>query len=410
MLRRSEMRQFVEQGYLTVKTALPPDFHRGMRRSIDRIFAEEGNPGNDILPKMPDLWHVLRDQEVDRVLRGVLGPGYLVHPHRHCHQNLPGTPGQGIHQDSYEQDQNVRHHRCRWAMAFYYPQDVGLDMGPSAIVPGSHYYTEAESIGNEIPLVGPAGTVTVVHYELWHRAMANCSESMRYMVKFLFCRMQDPGARTRPAANPHEALWQWYGWPGGYEAASNDVGGVEGSRLRQAYALAAARDWNGLVNALEAEAEAKAVANLKKDHTNPSQTPAGHALACGGEAAVGALLPLLGAGPWPLRAAAADIFGDIGPPAHAAAAALVPLLEDDEVWVRRNAAEALGIIGAETGVGALAGALEDPDIRLRHNAALALGRIGPGARAAAPALMRARAQEEYFVSRNAALALDRVRP
>ena len=35
-----------------------------------------------------------------------------------------------MHQDSYENDQNVRHHRTRWTMAFYYPQDVSLDMGP----------------------------------------------------------------------------------------------------------------------------------------------------------------------------------------------------------------------------------------------------------------------------------------
>ena len=38
-----------------------------------------------------------------------------------------------MHQDSYENDQNVRHHRTRWAMAFYYPQDVPRELGPTAV-------------------------------------------------------------------------------------------------------------------------------------------------------------------------------------------------------------------------------------------------------------------------------------
>ena len=408
MLRRDEMRHFVEAGYVTVQTGLAPAFHQGVRRAIDRVFAEEGNPGNDILPKIPALWRILRDRAVVRVLEGVLGPGYWVHPHRHCHQNPPGSPGQQMHQDSYEQDQNVRHHRCRWAMAFYYPQDVDAAMGPSSVVPGSHFFTEAGSIGDERALVGPAGSVTVVHYELWHRAMANLSDQTRYMVKFLFCRMQDPGVAAGPAPNAQESLWRWYGWPQRYSHVQPSPAPQE-KELNRAYGLAAEGRVEDLLGTLLERAEASAAENLEKAHTNPSQTAAGLALASCGQAAVGALLPLLQDKNWPRRALAADILGDIGSPAREAASALVPLLEDGEVWVRRNAAEALGIMGAAEATTALAGALEDDDIRLRHNAALALGRIGPPARAAAAALQRARAGEEYFVSRNAALALERLR-
>jgi len=44
-----------------------------------------------------------------------------MHPHRHCHYNFQNRKEQGIHQDSYEDDEYVRHHRTRWVMVFYHP-------------------------------------------------------------------------------------------------------------------------------------------------------------------------------------------------------------------------------------------------------------------------------------------------
>ena len=82
----------------------------------------------------------------------------------------PGASGQHWHKDDYVGDRNVRHHRFRWVMAFYYPQDVSADMGPTAIVPGRQFYNTvydndlARSVGrtrNRTQLrrrIGPAGT------------------------------------------------------------------------------------------------------------------------------------------------------------------------------------------------------------------------------------------------------------
>ena len=41
-----------------------------------------------------------------------------MYPHRHCHYNLQNRKKQGIHQDSYEDDEYVRHHRTRWVAAW----------------------------------------------------------------------------------------------------------------------------------------------------------------------------------------------------------------------------------------------------------------------------------------------------
>ena len=145
LLTDSQVQAYLTNGYITVQTAHPPAVHQNIYRQIETLFATEGNPGNDILPKVPDLYQILRDPAVDGALQSLLGPSYLIHPHRHCHHNLSGSEGQGMHQDSYENDQNVRHHRTRWTMAFYYPQDVSLDMGPTAILPATQYYNSSET-------------------------------------------------------------------------------------------------------------------------------------------------------------------------------------------------------------------------------------------------------------------------
>ena len=102
-------------------------------------------------------------------------------------------------------------------MAMYYPQSVGEDLGPTAVVPGSHWYNDPHRAGKErsgdahfgkgsgapghwcheteeYHAVVPAGSVVIVHYELWHRATKLLAEDgrMRFMFKFLLVRMAEP--------------------------------------------------------------------------------------------------------------------------------------------------------------------------------------------------------------------------
>ena len=170
LLDDRQVQSFVRDGYITLDAGLPADFHARLHTRIAQLFDTEGNPGNDILPKAPDLHQILGRPMVAGALTSLLGPDYLLHPHRHCHLNPAGSEGQRMHQDSYEADQNVRHHRLRWLMAFYYPHDVDAGRGPSSIVPRTQYLTAEDQHGSpdELPFVGKAGSVTIVHYDLWH--------------------------------------------------------------------------------------------------------------------------------------------------------------------------------------------------------------------------------------------------
>jgi len=196
---------FLVQGYRVVQTNQSAEFHAEVREQIAEVFRRRGNPGNEILEEVPALREVYDDPAVRGALLSVLGPGYAMHAHRHCHASPPGMRGQQWHQD----DVNRRHHQIWRVLAMYYPQDVTAEMGPTVILPGTQFRNAPtarmatyQTFQTQVSLCVPAGSVAITHYDLWHRAAPNRSEQTRYMLKFLFDRTRSP---ARPSWNADPA-------------------------------------------------------------------------------------------------------------------------------------------------------------------------------------------------------------
>ncbi len=90
-----------------------------------------------------------------------------------------------------------------------------------------------------------------------------------------------------------------------------------------------------------------------------------------------------------------------------AAVSLLKALEDSDINVRRNAAEALGRISDQSAGKLLVNALQDKDPELRRNAARALGKLGD--KAAAEVLVEALKDADVVVRDNAVTALANLR-
>ena len=447
-LTDAQLQRFLVDGYLVLRPNLPEEFHRRVYERIAAMLEQAGNPYNNLLPEVPELGQVFCHPEVTGALASILGDGYYLNLHRRCHDRTAGTEAQDMHQDSlhnsrYAVDGTRRHHHVRWAMAFYYPQDTDELMGPTAVVPRSQYLNQPQRDADAVPLAGAAGTVVIVHYDIWHRATAYVSgDRVRYMVKFLFTRMADPrrpswrhdaagGAPRWPSPGAEHAsggvrpalpgVWE-HQWRWHLGAAANGTpveanGSVarladrlrtedEPAALEAAYALGA-----------RGAAAAAPLAEALRSGDEWLQRNAAYGFAPLGAAAVPALGDLLADGDGAVRARAADALGDVGPPAHAAGPALIAALRDDAATVRAHAADALGIIhgGAEraaSAAAALAGAIEDDDEVVRRNAALSLARIGAGAGEAADqtaaALAAGLADESHYVRGYAVLGLRRL--
>ena len=144
---------------------------------------------------MPELNQVFADPVVRGALTSVVGPDYVMHPHRALHNNLPGSDAQRIHKDSYwGYLRRVRNHRCRWAMIMYVPQATPLERGPTGVIPGSQYQSQRpdEALMPEVAGCLETGGFLLIHYDIWHRKMKNFTQDKRFMMKFEFIRMQEP--------------------------------------------------------------------------------------------------------------------------------------------------------------------------------------------------------------------------
>ena len=343
-----------------------------------------------------------------------------------------------------------RMHRTRFAMLFYYPQDTPLEKGPTGIVPRSQYVprraleaararlndfnTRAREQAKakfgadvlqskqarawhrgqlerfradnpdlfaamaaldepwesaKIPLLGEAGTCTIVHFDMVHgRHSANTTDVSRHMVKFLFTRDRDPvGASWRHDGSAwptdHDAmapvwqsLWDWHrGVRCSPQAARRTSAELHSdddhTALGAAYALGMSAANGG--DTLEALIDA-----FLSDDTGV-RTIAAYGLVTAGATAAPRLAAVLPGADAALTVRVLDILGDIG----AAAASALPQLLDaaghEDANVRRYAVEAIGTVaqGRPFDARVLARPLADDDALVRRNAAIAVARLGP---------------------------------
>ena len=408
------LQRFLRDGYVTVDAGLSADFHRDLFEEVDGLFESEANPGNNILPRVPAIRRVLDSPPVHGALQSLLGGDYYLHAHRFCHYRQPGSEAQRLHKDSWSR----RHHRTRWCMAFYYPQDTSEEMGPTGVVPGSQYLNNPPDPAAEIALAGRAGTVTIVHYDLWHRGLANISDRKRYMLKFLFTRLDEPMADGRaPAAFDEEdlraplwrSMWRWHAGdasgaggdlpPRAVTDLAEDLGaGDETRALHAAYRLGEAAD----------PASIDALLHGLRSGDPAVRRNAAYGLTAAGAAAVPGLLECLEQGDAGLRAAAVDCLGDLGRQAADAVTAVAASLEDEDLEVRRLSAHALGTMGGVSAVPRLAEACCEKDEWVARNASLSLARLGAAAGEALAALGRALDHDNRYVRANALRCLQRI--
>lgn len=433
LLTDEQMRKFITDGYVLLKTDFSKTFHDSLTARLSQVYAEEGNPGNNLLPRIRELRKVFDHPVVAGALTSVLGPDYMLHAHRHGHYNAQPVPG-GWHKDSYWGYKRQRNHHPWWAMIMYFPQDTPVELGPTSIVPGTQNYEsrvfESDDPAGEALAAGEAGTFLLIHYDIWHRSTANTLGKERFMLKFEFMRTAAPAgpswdnreaAWTPPAdadALParHDAMWEdTWRWLRG------ELCGLAGTLPPDAGAIAAADaalgggDEPAALNAAydlarRGEAGIAALARRLAEGGTVSRR-ASYGLAVAGGAAVPALAEALGGADADAAAHAAFALGELRGLAAGAVPALCAAAANGDDALRRAAVDALGLAGPHAGahtpqaVAALAGALAHDDAQTRFTAGLALCRFGAAAASAVPALIGALDDDNRYVRAHALEAL-----
>lgn len=410
-LSDEQMAEFLANGCLQLHCTLPDWFHEMMfDKFVDLIGDDnDNNPGNNLLPLLPEINEVFEDAAIKGALISVLGEDYMMHPHRVIHDNPPGSPEQVFHHDSYwGYKRKVHNHHPYWVMIMYYPQRLDADIGPTGVVPGSHCI--AQRLDNieqiELPASGPGGTCMLIHYDIWHRKMKNRTNNQRFMVKFEFMRMSPPrrphwNMQRRDWASPRqlpsyaiEPMWrEHWNWVAGRqgEAAPGVPGNGELPPLLDRLQAGSVVERRATVNAIGqfgagAAAAIPALVARLDDESEPVGLAAAYALAGMGATAVPALLAALQSN----DGESVDdtrVFIDEG--------------QHSEVeMTARNAAHALVAVG-DAAVPALLAAYEGAGPRVRKYIVFALGEIATDTPEVHALLARGTTDADVYVRINA---------
>ncbi len=448
LLNDEDIRHFIVNGYVNVTADMPTHIHETIYDKTDELFAgaadfrgdRQHNPLNNILPLVPELQVVLESPEVRGALTSILGNGYVMHPHRHCHPNFAGSAPSGkengeerlmmpLHKDGHAGGKRPRHRTQRWATLFYYPQPCLAEQGPTCIIPGTQYIREfmlddnrqrheihaeggngtrllSENFLNRnvVPMSGELGTVWIMHFDMVHSFFQNYIPLNRYGMKFVFMRTEQP---TAPSWNSEDSIWQ----PPEINHVPYDA------EILWTYM------WNwmsGKTNLYETDhpntemSIASAVEALKKDHPNARMKAANELGFMRTDAAqtVPALVDALEDSYEPVRRNAIYALGAIG---KSAVEPLIDALDSEKeafdmepILHICDAAHGLAAIGAAA-VPALITALEDERENVRASAAYALGEMGPVAAEAVDGLIALLTDESEEVRRHATSALGMIK-
>mmetsp|Transcript_126667 Transcript_126667/g.366636 ORF Transcript_126667/g.366636 Transcript_126667/m.366636 type:complete len:619 (-) Transcript_126667:119-1975(-) len=203
-LSNSELVSFIRDGFLVLQPSVHggESLHSAIYEKASQLPAR-GLCGNNFMRHVPEVSAILDAPEVVGALTSLLGEDYVLGASRHCHITKDGSAAQTLHQDDFFGFNNYRHAAPTELMLFYYPQVVTPLMGPTAVIPRSHYSKPSTQEGpwgpetpheEQAPLTLPRpGSCLLMHWHLWHRAteqLGGAAAPVRYAFKMQFRRIR----------------------------------------------------------------------------------------------------------------------------------------------------------------------------------------------------------------------------
>lgn len=174
---------FCKKGILILPSVIDDTTNRWVYDYLDR----EGAKPNDLVTDPRYVEEVLFHPKVAGVVRSLLGAGFQL-PDWMANHRLVGTKAAGRwHIDAGSDFSRT----CKLLQIFYIPQDVTVPMGPTLFLPGSHLapITREEldhfgGLAGQVSIDGPAGSVIVTDYDIWHRQSEKVDPVTRNLLKW----------------------------------------------------------------------------------------------------------------------------------------------------------------------------------------------------------------------------------
>ena len=191
-LTDEEVIDFCRKGFLVLKAVVPDAVNERVVAFLNEY------PSGEPVEILGEDWFVdavIKNPQAAGAVRSLLGadfklPGIISNHRVHC----PG-PGQGWHPDAG----SVITPRLDYLQVFYYPDGAAREMGPTEVIPGSHFHKasgaylgRARSVKGSVLTTSPPGTIFLTVYSIWHRRSASTGTGVRNNLKYNYWRTAEP--------------------------------------------------------------------------------------------------------------------------------------------------------------------------------------------------------------------------
>ena len=186
--------EFCQKGFLILKSVVPDEINRRTVSFLDE-HASSGQPV-ELLDADWFVEGVIKHPQAAGAVRSLLGknfklPVYIGNHRKQC----PLTRICGWHRDGGA----MIAPQLDFLQVFYYPQDTPKEMGPTELVPSTHFLRGScrfmqhyGSIRKAVSTAGPAGTIFIAHYSILHRATTATASGVRNLVNYPYWRTAAP--------------------------------------------------------------------------------------------------------------------------------------------------------------------------------------------------------------------------
>ena len=206
-LTDSQVLEFCRKGYLILPGVVPVEVNqhtrdylegkvpanpstipKGMTEAdLERIRASH-EPSSIFLEDW-FLDNVLLNPALVGIMRSLLGKNVGLPVLASHHRSECPNAAQHWHHDA----DRVFGPELEFLEVFYFPQDTPVEMGPTELVPGSHFrMTSRKADDGGVFAAGPAGTLGVHHQSILHRRGVSTANGIRHMLKYNYWRTVPP--------------------------------------------------------------------------------------------------------------------------------------------------------------------------------------------------------------------------
>ncbi len=184
--------EFCQKGYLMLEAVVPDEINR---KSTDFLAGVQPGEADDILNEDWFVDNVILNPQAAGIIRSLLGRNFQLPIFMSNHRAKCPAPPQHWHRDGG----SIYGPKIDALQVFYYPHDTPVEMGPTDLVPGSHFFFALQSymahytgIRGVLSTAAPAGSIFVTIYHMWHRKGASTATGIRDMLKYWYVRSVPP--------------------------------------------------------------------------------------------------------------------------------------------------------------------------------------------------------------------------